>query len=577
MKARSSYLIQALVLTALVGAVNLVSGTRFARLDLTADQRYTLAPATLRTLDSLDAILTVNLYLEGDFQPRIKRYTDAVRTTLLEMKARVGSRLQFQFHNPTDNSDLQRELVRKGVRPVPIDYKAEDGSTARKWIFPAAVLTYRGGEQVVNLLGGSCVFAGEGVRCDFTRAEEQIEYQLAVNIERLLRGKKRLVGLLSGHGETPPEAMTELVGELQRSYNVLEVNLRQSRGEAIPSSKYMLPDSLRKGIEGEGIDVLLVLQPDSAFTEREKYEIDQFVMRGGRVLWILDNQRVNQQDFYGATGATLSQTRDLQLDDLFNRYGFRLRPALVQDDLAGTLPVTATFDNREMIVPRKWVFFPMAVALADHPVARNLRGCLYRYASCLDTVSVPEVVHRPIIFSSPYSRPIDAPAFIELERLIAQPPPRQVYRGKGSLILGLEVEGHFRSLFANRQAPTDATMPKPPTAKFLAGTAFPNRMIVLADGALVLPHHAPQFGGPDMPFDNKALILNSIEYLMGNAALAELRMKQATIHALDARKVQGNEGWLRAVNVAAPVVLFALVGLARAWLRRRRNLNLRRP
>jgi hypothetical protein len=187
------------------------------------------------------------------------------------------------------------------------------------------------------------------------------------------------------------------------------------------------------------------------------------------------------------------------------------------------------------------------------------------------------VVHRPIIFSSPYSRPIDAPAFIELEQLIAQPPPRQVYRGKGSLILGLEVEGHFRSLFANRQAPTDAAMPKPPTAKFLPRTIYPNRMIILSDGALVLPHHAPQFGGPDMPFDNKALILNSIEYLMGNAALAELRMKQATIHALDARKVQGNEGWLRAVNVAAPVVLFALVGLVRAWLRRRRNLKLRRP
>lgn len=577
MKQRGAYLIQALVLTAVVVAANLAGGTRFERFDLTADERYTLAAPTLRVMDSLDAILTVNLYLEGDFQPRIKRYSDAVRTTLLEMKAHAGSKIQFQYHDPTDNRDLQQELVRKGVRPVPIDYKAEDGSTARKWIFPAAVMSYRGGEEVVNLLGGSCVFAGQGVQCDFTRAEEQIEYQLSVSMERLLRRKKRMIGILSGQGETRPEAMQELIAELQRSYNVLEVNLRGNGGQAIPSSKEFLPDSIKKDIEGDGIDVLIVPQPDSAFTEREKYEIDQFVMRGGRVLWVLDNQRVNQEDFYGATGATLSQTRDLNLDDLFMRYGFRLRPDLVQDDLAGGLPVTATFDGREMIVPRKWVFFPMAVTLADHPVARNLRGCLYRYASCLDTVSVPDVAHRPIIFSSPYSRPVAAPAVIHLEKLIAQPPPRQVYKGKGNLILGMEMEGRFRSLFIGREAPTDRYAPKPPTARFLSSCSFPSRMIVLSDGALVLPHHAPQFGGPDMPYDNKALILNSIEYLMGNEALSEMRMKQATIHALDARKVQGNEWWLRALNVAAPVLLFALFGLVRAWLRRRRNLNRRRP
>lgn len=585
--ASGSTIINLILITAILFILNLFLTGYFVRLDLTKEKRYTLSELTQKTADSLNSMLTVKIYLEGDFHPMIKRYRDAIKTTLLEMKARSGKYLQYQFIDPSQDKELQKSLVQRGVRPVPVRYKGTNNEVSEKWIFPAAVITYQGKEQIVDLLQSDCAVNQKGVECDYQKAETEIEYKLVSNMRRLFRVRKPVIGFLQGHGEYRAEQMQEWIMEMRKFYEVVEVNTKD--GLPIPPSKRNFSSSVQERVEGEGIDVLVIAQPDSALTEREKYVIDQYIMLGGRVLWMFDQTKVDEKDFQTELAATLTESRQLNLDDMTQRYGFKMQYNLIQDDIAGVKAVTATMDGRTRIIPMKWTYFPMIFNFPTrkdensgeqvaHPVARSINAVLTRYASSIETLKTEGVDIQTIMTSSEFSRTQANPFMIELDQTISKSPPKKIYEGKGYQPMAVSLEGNFHSVFAGRTLPKNEKNKKDSTEKgkpvkshFFDKSAVATRMIVLSDGAIALANHEPRLGGVMMPADNKPFLMNCLEWLINDDAYTEMRAKRAPIYALSGKKVQGNENPIRMLNIALPVMLILGLGGVLFFIRKRKN------
>lgn len=544
---KSQKVIQYLLGIGILILLNLLASAYFFRVDLTQEKRYSLSDYSKETLDSLDRYLSVKVYLEGEFPPRIQRFKQAVRDMLTEMKVYGGNMIQYEFIDPSGNNELMQRFVDNGIAPITLNIRNSQTSEGRQYIFPVAVFSYDGREEMVDLFKGSVDYtSGEPSPL---KAEATLEYKLIHAVKRLTKGSKKVVGILRGHNELPEERTRELMRDIANLYIPIEVNIR--KGEAISPS----------------VEVLLVLQPDTVFTEREKYEIDQYLMRGGKIIWLLDQQDVNLH--YQAE--TLSRLRQLNLDDLFMRYGFKVNYDLVSDLNCSTIELVLPNPNAPpTFSAQRWIYYPLITTLADHPLTQNLDAIKMRYASSIDTFEVPGVRFTPLLMSSPYSRSQSGNVFVDLNEGIRKPPRPEELRGKGNKMLAILAEGQFRSLFEGREAPTDKDAPLAPTAKFLKRNVADTRMVVVGDGQVAVGEDVR--GKIDfMAFDNKAFLLNAIDYLMGGESLIHIRAKDIQYHSLDIKKVRGNELNIRILNLVVPVLLILLWGFIRQRIRVFRN------
>jgi ABC-2 type transport system permease protein len=539
--------IRYLLIAGILIMVNMLASSYFFRLDLTKEKRYSLSDFSIQTLDSLDRYVSIKVYLEGDFPPTIQRYKQAVRDMLSEMKVYGGKYVQYEFIDPSDNNALMQEFVEKGITPVTLNIRTSQTAEGRQYVFPVAVLNYDGREEMVDLFKGATDYStGEPSP---RKAEEILEYKLIHAVRRLTQGSKKIVGILNGHNEVDPARRREFMRELENLYIPLEVNVR--KGEAISPS----------------VAVLLIMQPDTTFTEREKYEIDQYLMRGGKVLWMLDQQDVNLH--YQAQ--TLSRLRNLNLDDMFMRYGFKLNYDLVSDLNCSTIELVIPNPNAPpTFTAKRWIYYPLITQLADHPITRNLDAVKLRYASSIDTLGLPDLRFTPLLMSSPMSRAQQGVTYIDLNEGILNPPKPETMRGLGNRMMSVLIEGQFKSLFEGRDAPVDTDAPNAPTAKFLKRNVADTRMIVVGDGQIMVGEDVR--GKVDfMAFDNKSFLLNCIDFLMGGESLIYIRAKEIQYRSLDIKKVRDHEFTWRMINLVAPVALIILWGIGQSWRRRRIN------
>lgn len=587
MKQGRTYYIQALLVAGILLLVNVFSGQLILRFDLTQEGRYTLSDITIRTMDSLAAhpkVMTVKVYLQGENLPaRVKRYQDAVRTSLVEMKVHAGNQLQFEFVDPSGNTALQRHLAEKGVPTIPIAEQKGTTELRQQLIFPGAIITYNGNEQVVNLLFNDCMqVSGGQFQCDYAKAESEIEYKLVSQMQRMLPGQKRIVGVLQSHGCLQPGQMAELLSELKRFYDIIPVRLMAGKG--IPASPLFLPDSVRQRLpkDAYGIDVLIIPRPDTTFSEAEKYELDQYVMQGGRLLWMVDHETVDEKDFQNAENpSTISILRQLNLDDLYFRYGFRVGTNLIEDMQNGrkevmmTLPGSAA-SRGPRPVPVPYPYYPLVAGtgILPHEITKAIEAVELRYASTLDTLPQAGLRYYPLLRTSAYSRAKEGTQMLNLQHLLSFRPPKDLYTGKGNRLVGLALEGKFSSVFAGRRLPWADSL-KAQKRVFLPETPYANRMVVFSDGDLALPSDLRFTGSRTIPWNNKQLILNSVDWLIGDKTFNQIRARDVVIRRLDAEKVLGKEWLYQTLNIAVPVLLVVGAGLLRHWRRKRRNRKLK--
>ncbi|SNR33497.1 gliding motility-associated ABC transporter substrate-binding protein GldG [Hymenobacter mucosus] len=536
--------------------LNFLGGLYFFRLDLTEEKRYTMAGATKQLLENLKQPVTVTVYLDGDFPPAFRRLQQSVRETLNEMQVYGGSNLHYVFVDPSAagtekaRNDYYTALLKKGLRPTNLGAN-ENGKRVEKIIFPWATVAAGGKEQQVLLLRGNQA-APSDVRLN--QSIEGLEYELASAIRKLNPGRRKRIGVVEGHGELTNLEAGDLIGSLGQFYDVFRVNLAQSR-----------PQDLKT------LSALVVAKPTAAYTEPEKFKLDQFITQGGNALFFVDAMRVNLDS--ANRGGMLSFPLQLNLDDLLFKYGVRVNPDLLLDLNSGVIPlVTGALGDKPKVEPMPWQFYPLINNFSQHPITRNLDAVYTKFVSSIDTVKAAGIRKTPLLFTSRYTRVLPSPVPVNLNDARLEP-DQKLYQQQFKPV-GYLLEGQFRSLFANRAEP-GTTRFQPES---LSG-ARASKILVISDGDFVRNEVDAKTNRPyrlgfdrlaNTEFANRELVLNSVDYLLDESGLISVRSKQVTLRPLDKlRAVEERRRW-QLLNLVLPLALLGLFGAVRAWLRKRR-------
>lgn len=366
--------------------LNLVTSNLFFRWDLTEENRYTLNQPTKDLLKDLDDVVYIEVYLDGDLNAGFTRLQKSIRETLEEFRIYSGNKVKFRFVDPSTATDqrarneFMRSIVEKGITPMNI-IDTKDGQRSEKVVFPGALISYGGFETGVMLLKGNRSETSQEV---LNQSIEGIEYELANAIHKLTNTERPRIGIVYGHGEIDSLAFASFKNSLMQAYDVFRIHLSDHQ-------------------QTDHYDAILVTKPKSAFTESEKYKLDQFIMRGGKVLFLLD--RLDAEMDSASSNSYFAFPFQHNLEDQLFRYGVRMNYDLVQDRVAAKYPiVTGQVDNQSQLMQIDWPFFPLITQFADHAITRNLDAVILKFASSLDTVKAVGITKTPLFFTSPYSK-----------------------------------------------------------------------------------------------------------------------------------------------------------------------------
>lgn len=523
------------------------------RIDLTEERRYTIKAPTVSLLQNLDDDVYIDVYLEGELNAEFRRLRKAVRETLEEFRVQSGNRVHYQFSDPlaaagaNAQQEFMADLVSKGLKPINI-IDSKDGRRTEKIVFPGALVSFGGLQSGVMLLKDQI----GGAQQDINRAIEGIEFELANTIQQLTLTERKRVGFVSGHRELDSVEVSALREALAAQY---DVNL-----------KVRLDRPLRK----TGYDVIVVAKPQSMFSEAEKYTLDQYLMSGGNLIFLLDALRVNLDSV--ATGDYYAFPYALGLDDMLFRYGVRLNPDLVQDLVSLRYPiVTGQVNGKPQITPIEWPYFPLVNQYAAHPVTRNLDATMLRFAGSLDSVKAAGVKKTPLLFSSAYSRRVSAPLKINVNDLRKEITPQNF--STANIPVAYLLEGTFRSLYDNRFLPDGVD----DTGR--TNVSLPARVVVIADGDVARNDINRRTGQPvELGFDavsnhtfaNRELLLNLVAFLTDDSGLITTRTKEIRVRPLDKEKVRASRTYWQLLNLVAPLLVLLAIGAGKAYFRLRR-------
>jgi ABC-2 type transport system permease protein len=536
----------------LVILINVLATDYFFRIDLTEENRFTINDQTRTLLKSLDDDVYVEVYLEGELNAGFRRFRKNIEETLEEFRIYSGNKLHYTFTDPAiaagqnARSEFMRELAAKGIQPTNVVDK-KDGQRVEKIIFPGAVVTYGGFEAGVMLLKGNKSAPSEEV---INQSVEGIEFELANAIYKLANTNRKRVGFIQGHGELDSLRIASLKNELLGIYDLNRVDLSHKT----ELSKY---------------EVLVVAKPVSPYSEIEKLRLDQYIMRGGKVVFLVDKLEATMDS------ATMENyfafPYQHNLDDQLFRYGARINLDLVQDQQASLYPViTGEVGGKPQVQMLDWPFFPLLSNYPAHPITRNLDAVQMKFVSSIDTVKAPGIRKIPLLYTSQYSRVLGAPVNISVNQLRLIKPGDFATR---NIPVAYLLEGKFTSLYKNRFLPegSDSTGFEPEGKE--------TKIVVIADGDLARNEINPRSGQPlDLGFDpftnytfaNKDFLLNVFAYLTNEGGLIQTRNKQVKIRPLDKTKIQAEKSYWQAVNIVAPLVLLVMVGVIRSVIRKRK-------
>lgn len=528
--------------------LNVLASFYFFRIDLTEEKRYTIQPQTRELLQSLEDEVFVEVFLEGEeLNPEFRRLQKSIRETLDEFRIYSGNKVKFMFTDPlqANNERARNEFIAdlnaRGVSPRNV-IETRNGERIEKFVFPGALVSYQGFEAGVMLLRGNRAQS-------INQSIETIEFELAKTIQQLSNTDRKRIGLVRGHGELDSLAFAGFNNALLDQYDVYRVSL--DRKQALT-----------------GYDLIVIAKPTKAFSEQDKFKLDQYIMKGGKVMFLLD--RLDADMNHASEEEYFAFPYDLNLDDQLFRYGVRINPDLVQDRVSGRYPVVVGGDrNQPQIMQLDWPFFPLANQYAQHPVTRNLDAVLFRFVSSIDTVKATGIVKTPLVFSSAYTRKITAPVKVTVNDLRRQMQD-EAYAG-GSVALGYLLEGKFTSLFKNRFAPEGVD-----TVKFTTESVS-TKLVVIADGDIARNDVNPRDNSPQplgldpftqYTFANQDLLLNTIAFMLDENGLIKARNKEVKVRPLDKVKIKNERTFWQAVNLGLPLLVLIVFGISRAYWRK---------
>jgi len=552
--------------------INIIGSFVFTRFDLTSEKRYTLSKSTKKMLRETDDIFYFKVYLEGEFPSGFKRLSQSTREMLDEFRA-YSDNIQYEFINPSASEDAKvrkdvyDRLIEQGLEPTDLAVRTKEGQKQQS-VFPGVLVTYKGRTVPISLLANRLGAAPEAI---INNSVQALEYNLVSAIRKLSITSKPKVAFIQGHSELGKLETADIAIALSDFYSIEYVDIK---GQI---------NSLTERVQGENgsyslqnkFKTIIIAKPDSVFSEKDKFIIDQFVMHGGKVLWLIDPVFATM-DSLQKTNSTIGITQDINLNDLLFKYGVRLNSNLLMDLSALPIPmVTGYMGNQPQFEFFPWPYFPVLVSTSSNPVVKNINAIRTEFISSIDTVGDPAIKKSILLTTSKYTRVEQTPVMISLS-ILGRDPDTRDYSDSPQPVAVL-LEGVFNSVFTNR-IPKEIS--EAPEIGFTAKSPE-NRMIVIADGDII--KNQVQFSnGQYIPlplgydrhtgqtFGNKELILNAVNYLSDDAGLMAVRSRELRLRALDVNKARENLLSWQLVNILIPVVLVILFGIIQFAIRKHR-------
>lgn len=546
-----------LFIVAVVVLVNFIASQWHTRLDLTSEKRYTISNATRNLLTSLDAPVTVTVLLDGDLPAGFKKLQGSTKDMLQEFKEIAGNNIQYFFRRPGENLDdtakaiLIDSLHQMGINATNVRAQTKKGEgEEQRLVYPGIIVEYKDRVTGVDLLKGQS--SVDGIN-SLNNAEALLEYKLANTIDKVKQDSVPVVGFLTGNGEP----------QNYEVYDIIQNTIKPNYGFSI------LPIDSVPVIPGF-FEAMLIVKPQHGFTESQKLKIDQYVMRGGKVFWLIDKLFATQDSLRRSEGSFIAFDMNLNLDDILFKYGVRINSDIVQDLNSTEIPqIVGSLGDRPQIELLPWTYFPLLTSTNNNPISKNLDYVLSQFPQSIDTVKSPGINKTILLATSPLSRIVNTPARVELNSAKTKEDIKTFT--SSNIPVAVLLEGQFNSLYTNRisEATKDslANMYKAP---FVASNAQSNKMIVVSDGDIVTNTFSQKNGPLQMGqneytnyvYANKEFFLNCMEYLVGNAGILETRGKDYTLRLLDKKKIDEGKSTWQMINLLLPsafIILFALV------------------
>jgi len=552
-----------LFLLILVVAVNFLAAAFHTRLDLTKEKRYILSKATKQLLKNLNEPVMIDVFLKGDFPSGFKKLSLSASELLEEFKESGKRNIIYSFYEPDEMISADRKyadtLLSMGAAPINLTVQLKAGEQ-QQFVFPVAWIRYKDRSTLVNLYtGGKRVITPE----ELNSAEALMEYQFINAINKITEETKAFVGYAVGNGEPDgPEVQDLIEGTLRPNYQLFTLNL---------PSQPSIPDTFK---------VLMIVKPTITFTEDEKFKLDQYVMRGGKIIWMIDDLAA-EMDSLKLNARTVAFERNLNLTDQFFRYGARINPDLVMDLQCDFLPFIAggTPENPQYEF-LKWNYFPLFESKNNHPINKNLRLISSRFANSIDTVKAEGIKKTFLLQSSATSRKIGTPAIISLDEN-RNAPEDEKFKAN-DIPVAVLLEGKFRSLYEGRVSKDKADTLNAKGTPFIGKNNNDNKMIIIADGDMALNDFSPQqqqvlpMGlnkytvgtNYEYQFANRDLILNCLEYMVNDVGIMETRNKDFVLRVLDTKKVSEQKLTWQIINIIVPLLLIILFGVIYQMVRK---------
>lgn len=540
----------------------------FARFDLTSEKRYTLTPATEELLESVNDVVFIRIYLDGDLPAGFRRLKDRTREMLDEFRINSNENVEYQFISPiTDDAksdaELQKQLVKQGIEPTNIQIKEDDGMVS-KLIFPGAIMSYQGRQIPLQLLKSQI---GKSPEEMLNGSMEDLEYELSNGIRKLTTPITDQLAFISGHGELEPEEVMDMANALSEYYTLERVTIDGQLDALVTraetdSGTLIFPK----------YKAIIVAKPDSAFSEKDKFILDQYLMYGGRALWLIEPVMCNMDSLqYQPT--TYAIPISVNLEDMLFKYGARVNTDMIQDARSSQIPGPAGYvGNKLQWALQPWIYFPIMIPASDHPIVKNVNGIKMEFASSIDTVKADGIKKSVLLQTSKSSRVLQTPSRVSLD--VMKDPPKPEQFNKPFITTAVLLEGKFTSVFKNRITPT---IRDNSSIKFRE-VGRSTKMIVVSDGDVMRNHIANDGRYMALGYDrytgqmfgNKKFLLNCINYLCDDSGLISNRSRALQIRLLNGKKVNAERQMWQLINVGLPILLILLLGAIIVYLRKRK-------
>ena len=525
------------------------------RFDLTEDSRYTLSTASLDIIKDVESPIIIDIFLEGENFPSEFRRLQTETRQLLEEFASENPNIIFNFYNPLEdeaNRDvIIQQLTQRGLTPMQMNIQ-ENGASTQTIIFPWALASYNNQTVTIPLIKNKI---GTNQQELVSNSVQHLEYAFSDGFRKLTKPRSKKIAILKGNHQLEDKYIADFVKKLGEYYLIAPFTL---------DSVAKQPQKTLKALNN--FDLIISAKPTEAFTEPEKLVLDQYTMNGGKSLWLTDVVTMEKDSLYNALGTSYAVERDLNLTDFFFKYGIRINPVMVASLYSAPITLAMGEGSQSQFQNLRWPYSPFGKSNGNHPIVNNLDLVKFDFANQIDTLK--NGIKKTILLETEaLTRLEGTPKKISLDVVTQEQTPAEFKSGKETLAVLLE--GEFTSVYSNRIKPFKIANEK--------NKSIPTKMVIVADGDIIkndVIKNVPQELGFDRwtgkNYGNKEFLLNTVNYLLDDNGLINIRSKEIAVAFLNKQKITDKKTKWQLINIALPLVLLALFGFGFNYLRNKR-------